>query len=116
MDRFSLAPLAGRGSGRGGLSTDSTRGESPAPGSSHSDDPTSPRKRGEVKNPRIDALNRPVLGRDGGGIGADDFGQRIASGAQQRRRQIVLDVVDQAKDPVDQRRIELDQAGAGADF
>ncbi len=60
--------------------------------------------------------DRPILGRDRRGIGADDFRQRIAPGPQQGRRQIVLDVVDQAETLVDQRRIKLDQAGAGADL
>src|SRR5260221_14430334 len=65
---------------------------------------------------RSRSLNRPILGRDGCGIGADDFGQRVATGAQQRRGEIVLDVVDQAKALVGQRRLELDQARAGAGF
>ena len=50
------------------------------------------------------------------GIRADDFRQRVAARAQQRRRQVALDVLDQAKALVDQRGIKLDQAGAGADL
>ena len=59
---------------------------------------------------RSSLADRPVLGRDRRGIGADDFGQRVAPGAQQRRGKIVLDVVDQAKALVDQRR---NKAGSG---
>src|SRR5450631_1978978 len=69
-----------------------------------------------LRGGRGDSTNRPVLGGDGRGIGADDFGERIAPGAQQRRGKIVLDGIDQPKALVDQRRIKLDQAGAGADF
>jgi len=61
-------------------------------------------------------LDRPILRRDGRRIGADDLGQRVAPGAQQRRSQIVLDIFDQAEALVGQRRIKLDQAGAGADL
>src|SRR3954468_24008929 len=46
---FSLAPLAGRGSGvRGTLHALGTSGESPSPGRHLRCHPTSPRKRGEV--------------------------------------------------------------------
>ena len=38
------------------------------------------------------------------------------AGAQQRRDQVRLDALDQAEALVDQRRIKLDQAGAGADL
>ena len=44
------------------------------------------------------------------------FDSKFAPGSQQRRGEIALDVVDEAKALVDQRRIKLDQAGAGADF
>jgi hypothetical protein len=32
-------------------------------------------------DPERTLTNRPVLGRNGRGIGADDFGQRVATGA-----------------------------------
>ena len=47
---------------------------------------------------------------------ADDLGEMLASGAEQCRGKIVLDSLDESKPFVDQRRIELNQAGAGADF
>ena len=36
-------------------------------------------------------LHRPVFRGDGRRVGADDFGQRVAAGAQQRRGEVVLD-------------------------
>ena len=84
------------------------------------------RRRGEISRislrsirataPRTRLLHRPVLGGDRRRIRADDLRQRVAPGAQQGRRQIALDVLDQAKPLVNQRRVELDQAGAGADL
>ena len=49
-------------------------------------------------------------------IRADDLRERVAAGPQQRRGEIGLDAVDEPEPLVDQRRIKLDQAGAGADF
>lgn len=66
--------------------------------------------------PLSGTLNRPVVGGDPRGIGADDFGERIAPRAEQGRHQIVLDVVDQPDAFVDQRGIKLDQACARTDL
>src|ERR1700680_4161653 len=46
---------------------------------------------------------RPILGGNRRRIGADDLGQRVASGAQQCGRKVVLDILHQAKALVDQR-------------
>src|ERR1700759_4059348 len=57
--------------------------------------------RGGLQAARYPALlggrsDRPVLGRDRGGIGADDFRQRLVVRPQQRRGEIVLDVLDES--------------------
>src|ERR1700722_17631942 len=84
----SLAPLfAGRGWGGGAASTSSVRGKSPSPGSSLRDDPTSPRKRGEVKRRRcLDAPSRSLRKRDHGGAARENLVEQHADHADQQNR------------------------------